>query len=165
MSKLAAKYAVATRTTTEKEHKAGAFVERTFGNVSKLKIVKTDGRFGRSIYRDIDFKKFKLHVTHAAHDVEGLVHNGQEREGFRTQKAVKRSVTLAFEDMTTANKAFNEILKIDNDALAKLMESETLQDLLKEKLGITFAVPMRCMDEKPYRRPCISLFPPHFMAS
>lgn len=148
MSRIAAKYSATFTKLSSQQHKAGEVTDRAYGDVSKLKVKKADNKLGFRIENERDPKKFKVHLTHATHDVHGLSHNNEESEDFRTSRLVKRCVTLAFDDVATANKAFNEVLEIDTNALKQLMESETLQDLIKEKMNL-HEVPMKSMKPMP----------------
>lgn len=170
MSRIAAKYHASHRGTSSREHNAGEVTERSFGDVTKVvweRHVGPSKAIGLGVTLPLPFPKiekndkaFKVHLAHAAHDVHGLIEHGKEAEDYRTSKVVKRSVTLAFDDVATANAAFNQVLEIPADALKELIESETLQTLLKEKMDL-YEVPMKYMG----KQRSWGLFPRHFMAS
>lgn len=163
MSRIAAKYHASHRGTSSREHSAGEVTDRSYGDVTKVvweqkeSLVKGLGIKLPFPKIEKNEKAFKVHLTHAAHDVHGLVEHGKEAEGYRTSKLVKRSVTLAFDDAATAQAALDQVLEIPADALKQLIESETLQTLLKDKMDL-FEVPMKSM--KPMPRWAVALSVP-----
>lgn len=151
MTRIAAKYGVATRATCpHSEYLAGEVTDRMYGDAKKVEWKQNDAlTSGLGITVKLpniikDDAAFRILITHAAHDVHGLSEHGKEADDFRTGKLVKRSVRLQFDDAATASRAFNAVLEIDTATLKTLMESETLQDLLAQKLDL-FAVPFKTM--------------------
>lgn len=150
MSRIAAKYGIATNGTGVDTYKAGEVTDRAYGDVFKPNFaVNEDLAKGLGItiplptrpFMKKNPKAFRVHLNHAVHDVHGLKEYGHEHEDFRTSRIVKRSVALEFDDVATANRAFNHVLNIDGDTLKSLIESETLQDLLAEDLSLHVVSP------------------------